>query len=393
MWIERKIQKHLSELLTQFPALLLTGARQTGKTSLLRKMLPHYAYVSLDTIQDAELADRSPEQFLLMNPPPLIIDEVQYAPGLFRSLKKFIDNNRHSMGQFVLTGSQKFSLMQKVSESLAGRIAIQEIETLSLEEISQSQNLESKLLPKLLVRGGFPELWRNPDMSTNAFFRSYVQTYLERDLQQLLQVTKLRDFDRFLRLLATRHAQTLNKADLAKDLGLAPSTIGEWVSVLEASNIIESLEPFYFNIGKRLIKNPKIYFQDSGLVCYLLQVQETQILSNPFLGALWEGLVYSELRKQHPEEDKQIYFYRDQQAKEVDFLLLQGGVLHMYEVKWNELPSSSDSKNLTYLHSLLLERKDLPFQIGKVSLVSTTETSFPLNDRVWVISYKDLNKV
>src|SRR5437763_3733687 len=227
------------------PVMVLTGARQTGKTSTLLRLFPNHAFVSLDLPTEAEQAEKEPDNFLRRHPAPAIIDEVQYAPGLFRHLKVAVDASRASNGQFLLTGSQKFTLMKSVSESLAGRADILELETLSLAEIRAAR--PQTKLEAAIVRGGFPELHANPDIDHTTFYNSYLATYLQRDVRSLANVGNLRDFERFLRACALRSANLLNKADLARDVGIAPSTANHWLSTLEASGQVVLLEPWFSN--------------------------------------------------------------------------------------------------------------------------------------------------
>ena len=228
MWIPRDVEARLKRSAKTRPVIVLTGARQTGKTSTFRHLFPDYGFVSLDLPTEAEQAEKEPERFLQRHPPPVIIDEVQYAPGLFRHLKVAVDAHRTRNGQFLLTGSQKFTLMKNVSESLAGRADIVELETLSFAEIRGA--LPKAELETAIVRGGFPELYANPDIDSVAFYNSYLATYLERDVRALANVGSLRDFERFLRACALRSANLLNKADLARDVGIAPSTANQWLS-------------------------------------------------------------------------------------------------------------------------------------------------------------------
>lgn len=341
------------DLARSYPAVVLTGPRQVGKTTLLKELFPAHKYVSLDGVNEASMAEESPDEFLRRYPPPLLIDEVQYAPKLFRHLKIAIDNLRHDHGRFILTGSQKFQLMAGVSESLAGRAAIVELEPLMLSEIlaEQAKLFDQQGLEDTLIRGFYPELWRNISMDPTEFYRSYLATYLERDLRQIIQVTSLRDFDRFMRSCASRSGSLLNKSDLAKDLGTSAKTIHSWLNALEASNQIMLLEPYFGNIQKRLIKSPKLYFGDVGLLNYLLNVSSEQVSQHPLIGGIWETAVYSEIRKYIKNHGMraQLYFYRDQQSREVDFVIETGGYLHLIECKWKEIPQASDARTMTTL--------------------------------------------
>ena len=261
MWIPRAVEPRLQRSAKTRPVVVLTGARQTGKTSTFLRLFPKHAFVSLDLPNEAEQAEKEPGTFLQRHPPPVLIDEVQYAPGLFRHLKVAVDAHRTRNGQFLLTGSQKFTLMKNVSESLAGRADIVELETLSFAEIQAA--LPQTGIETAIVRGGFPELYANPDIDSVAFYNSYLATYLERDVRSLTNVGSLRDFERFLRACALRSANLLNKADLARDVGIAPSTANHWLSMLEASGQIVLLEPWFSNRTKSIVKSPKLYLADT----------------------------------------------------------------------------------------------------------------------------------
>src|SRR6266704_977328 len=245
MWITRDVEPKLQRSARTRPVMVLTGARQTGKTSTLRRLFPNHHFVSLDLPTEAEQAEKEPESFLRRHPAPAIIDEVQYAPGLFRHLKVAVDARRAKNGQFLLTGSQKFTLMKGISESLAGRADIIELETLSFGEIHRAR--PDVGVDHAIVRGGFPELHADPDIDAVAYYNSYIATYLERDIRSLADVGSLRDFERFVRACAFRSANLLNKADLARDVGISPSTANHWLSVLEASGQIVLLEPWFSN--------------------------------------------------------------------------------------------------------------------------------------------------
>ena len=373
MWIERDIEPRLRRSVRTRPAVVLTGARQTGKTSTLLRLFPNYGFVSLELPTEAEQAEKEPVNFLRRHPPPVIVDEVQYAPQLFRHLKAPVDANRARNGQFLLTGSQKFTLMKSVSESLAGRADIVELETLSWAEIRAA--LPQVRLEAAIVRGGFPELQANPDIDPVAFYNSYLATYLERDVRSLANVGSLRDFERFLRACALRSANLLNKADLARDVGISPSTAGHWLSTLEASGQIVLLEPWFSNRTKSITKSPKLYLADTGLLCTLLNVRsEDALLQSPAVGAIWETFVFAQLRARERWAGRagSLFFWRDR-AREVDFVVDVGGQLELFEAKWTELPSETDAVNLNFVRDALGRAT-----VTNGAVVSRTPNSFPL---------------
>lgn len=373
MWIPRSIEPHLRRSARTRPVVVLTGARQTGKTSTFRRLFPQHAFVSLDLPTEAEQAEKDPTAFLRRHPPPVIVDEVQYAPGLFRHLKAEVDANRNRNGQFLLTGSQKFVLMKNISESLAGRSDIAELETLSLAEIRAA--LPKTPLELAIVRGGFPELHANPEIDSVAFYNSYIATYLERDVRSLSNVGSLRDFERFLRACALRSANLLNKADLARDVGIAPSTANHWLSVLEASGQIVLLEPWFSNRTKSITKSPKLYLADTGLLCALLNIRsEEALLQAPAAGAIWETFVFAQLRARERNAGRthSLFFWRDR-TREVDFVVDIAGRLELFEAKWTEVPTANDAVNLEFVRSVAGKR-----QISGGAVVCRTPNSFPL---------------
>jgi len=376
MMIDRSGSLRIRELLGFFPAVAVVGARQTGKTTLVQSQFPEYTYVSLDVPSEAEAAENDPERFFARHPEPVIIDEVQYAPNLFRHLKVRIDRDRHGMGRYILTGSQKFGLMESLSESLAGRVGFVSLEGLSLAELRSARmgNLRT-----WLHRGGFPELWRVRDFPERQFYASYLATYLERDVRQLLNVGNLRDFDRFLRALAQRHGQQLDYTAIATGVGVDVRTIKGWISVLEASNQIVLLEPWYGNVGKRIMKRPKVYFADSGLVCWLLGIEADALDDSPFIGALWEGAVYAELRRlaESLGLNRTFYYYRDNEQLEVDFLVVGDGA-RFVEVKWTQYPVVRDGRNLKRLADLTQNGKSPELQKPSLWVLSRTDQSYPL---------------
>ena len=319
----------------------LTGARQTGKTSLMRRLFPDHAFVTLDLPSEAEQAERDPGSFLTRYPPPVIVDEVQYAPGLFRHLMTAVDRDRGRPGAFLITGSQPLGLMKSVSDSLAGRAGIVELESLSFAEARAAH--PHLAVEEFLVRGGFPERYANLAIESEDFLGSYVATYLERDLRQLLQVTNLRDYERFLRT-----AQLLNRADLGRDVGISGSTAGAWLSALEASHQLVLLEPWFANRTRVLVKRPKLYLRDAGLDAFLCGVHTTQALhSSPLAGALWETLVCAEIRRAQSSRRGgwDLNFWGDR-MREADFLLHRAGRFHLADVKWTEHPGIRDAEVL-----------------------------------------------
>jgi predicted AAA+ superfamily ATPase len=337
MWIERSYTSKIEEAVKSRSVVLLTGVRQSGKSSLLQKLFPEADYVTLDRIVFAEEAEENPTAFLNRFKKQVIIDEIQYAPSLFRELKIKIDEDRSVRGKWILTGSQQFSLMRHISESLAGRVRILNLGTLSALELSKTTLLKNKR--DLLWKGGFPEIWAE-NFNANDFFDDYIQTYLERDLKQILNVTNLRDFRRFLTLLALRVGQLMNYSELSKEVGVAVNTIKAWVNALETSGIIILLPPYYKNLGKRIIKAPKLYFCDNGLVAALLNIDSLKALDNSLhLGNIWENFVMSEYLKEGFVAGKNIFYFRDKNGVEIDFIIEKGGEIFLVEAKHSERPN------------------------------------------------------
>ncbi len=391
MYIKRTIESRLHGLADHFPALILTGARQAGKTTLLRNCFPEHRYVTLDLPSIAEQAERDPQSFFGANPPPLIVDEVQYAPGLFRQLKAQIDHERGLMGRFILTGSQNFTLMKGVSDSLAGRCAAVELENMSLQELSAHGLTSGNPWIHVMSRGQFPELWRDTDIPSRDFHSSYLAAYLERDVRQILNVTSLRDFERFIRVLAARSGNLLNKTEVARDVGVSIKAIGDWVSVLEASGQIVLLEPWFSNFGKRIVKTPKVYFRDSGLLCFLLGLDEPSLAGSPFLGPVWETFVIAEMRKavSSTGDPTRFWFYRDQAAREIDFVLEKAGRLSFVEAKWSEHPGRNDTRTIDSVEEALL-RSQGPWKPGRHAVISPTAVSYPISERIKAVGPQNI---
>jgi predicted AAA+ superfamily ATPase len=273
--------------------------------------------------------------------------------------------------------------MKEVSDSLAGRCALLDMEPFSVDELGNDfWQAKSELgLASILTRGLYPQLWAEPSMPRSDFYRSYLGTYIERDVRQILNITSVRDFDRFMRVCAVRSGQLVNKSEIAKEVGVSPKTINDWLSILHASNQVVLLEPYFENISKRVVKSPKLYFTDTGLVTFLMGLDQSTILSSPFLGNIWETFVFAELRKtlflERPEAS--LWFYRDQQ-KEADFIISYGSKIYLLDAKWKEVPTRREFATVNSIQKLFKRAYE------KTYLISTNEKSFPLSVNEQVIS-------
>ena len=311
--IHRTIEKEVLRAARAFPSLLVTGPRRAGKTTLLRKLFPKAAYYLLEDPMLIMRIREDPHAFLENVTTPAIFDEIQNIPELFNYIKAAIDKEPQRKGRWLITGSQEAPLMKGVSESMAGRVAVFQLLPFSYEET-----------PKVsALRGGFPEVLQRPQ-SSGTWFRSYLQTYLERDVRAISSIRNLAVFRKFLSLLASRAGTLLNKTDLAAPLGVSVPTITEWLSILEITGQILIVPPFFENFGKRLIKSPKIYFTDTGLLCWLLDItRESDLARGVFAGPVFENFIASEVVKHqvHTGKQRQLYFFRDEQGLEVDFVI------------------------------------------------------------------------
>lgn len=378
MWIERIAVDELRRTVTSFPVLALVGPRQVGKTSLLERTFPEFRYVSLDVASMAEMAETRPAEFLERHAPPLIIDEVQYAPGLFRHLKAHVDAHRGENGLFILTGSQNFALMHALSDSLAGRVAVVPFLGLSGEEWIASPASPGIPWARFLLRGGYPGLWAEPGISRERWYQGYLATYLERDVRNLIRVASLRDFERFLRACAARCSQTLNMAELGRDVGVSAVTAREWIGALVASNQILLLEPYFRSRGKRLVKSPKLYFTDTGLAAFLMGLDAEAALDGSVAGALWENHVVGQwLRwRDWRQPAAALWYWRDQGGNEVDLLVEWRGRLHAIECKYRELPDAGDARGIRRLRAFYADETIAAF------IACTTPNAFNVAEGV-----------
>lgn len=381
LYLPRSLTQPIITASRQFPVLMLTGPRQVGKTTLLKALCETAGakgtprrYVTLDNPMLLTLAREEPALFLQRFPPPVLIDEIQYAPGLLPLIKENVDA-AGGKGLYWLTGSQPFHLMQNVSESLAGRVAVMHLQGLSLAEslgkgaaskpfLPDSAPAETsppaKLTPlawvfERLWRGSFPALYATDPPDRDLFYSSYLQTYLQRDVRDLAQVGDMTAFTRFLRSAAARTAQLLNLADMARDVGVAPNTARHWLTILQASGLVWLLEPYHTNLSKRLVKTPKLYFLDTGLAAYLTEWSSPATLeAGAMAGALFETWVVAELLKSwwHNGKQAHFYYYRDKDQKEIDVLIMRDGCLYPIEIKKTAQPSREAVRHFGLLDKL-----------------------------------------
>ena len=341
-YIPRTASTQLDHGARHFPAVLLTGARQCGKTTLLKHVFPKANYVLLEDPDVIARVNSDPRGFLDELKTPVILDEIQNTPALLGYVRTRIDSAPEQKGQWLLTGSQEAPLMKGVSESMSGRVAVLQLYPLSI--------LESDKVS--VLRGGYPAIVKKPALA-DLWFRSYLQTYLERDVRAVTAIKDLSTFRRFMALLASRHGGILNKTDLAAPLGVSVPTISSWLNVLEMTGQILVVPPFYENFGKRLIKSPRLYFTDSGLACHLLGIDSVMTMrKSPFHGSLFEGFVAAEIIKHQVNRGKrkELYYFRDQQGLEVDFVIPQGaGALLLAEAKASKTPKPSMAQPLQRL--------------------------------------------
>ena len=384
MYIKRTISRVLLQACKQFPAVLVTGPRQSGKTTLLQEELGPlgYAFVSFDDPVVREFALQDPNGFLDgFKDKALVLDEVQYVPELFSYLKVRIDADRARYGRFVLTGSQQFQMMRNISDSLAGRVAILELLPFALEELGE------RIAPtaaEQIWRGGYPPVVLNPDVR-ELWLRSYLSTYLERDVRQLQNIRDLGQFQSFLTLCAAMHGQEVNLARLSRQCGVSQPGARQWLDVLTASYIVQSVPPYHNNLGKRVIKSPKLYFLDSALAAELTRQPSADALwTGPMGGAFFEGWVVTETikfwnaRARRPD----IYFWRSHDGLEVDLIIESRSRLHAIEVKQTATPSMHHIGGLHRFRSLAGSDA-----VGSLALVCNVREPTPLANGVTAIPW------
>ncbi|HLF14050.1 MAG TPA: ATP-binding protein [Bacteroidota bacterium] len=333
-YIPRVLEKTVSAWLKSFPVVGITGPRQSGKSTMLKKLLGDtYEYVTFDDFRMIDQFHSDPEKFMRMHDDRVIFDEVQRVPEIFQALKLSVDRERGTRGKFILTGSGQFAFMKNVSESLAGRIGL-----LTLLPFQHSE-VPARLRDESLYLGGYPELVTRGYDSSEGWFSSYLETYLNRDLRDLYNIGDMRDFRRCVQMLASRTAQILNMSDLARDIGITVPTVKKWVSVLEASHIIFLLPPFYKNMGKRISKSPKVYFHDTGIVSYLTGVRNAALFeTGPMYGQLFENYIVADILKRelHTSAGGDLYYIRTNHGVEVDLIVDRKSEAEYIEIKTSE---------------------------------------------------------
>lgn len=330
MYHKREIEAVVEKYLEVFPVVGITGPRQSGKSTLLQHLLKSYRYVTFDDYKIRDFIRDDPDGFMKIYNHHVIFDEAQKVPEIFELVKIVVDQDRNRYGKFVLTGSSQFTLLKQISESLAGRIGLLSLLPYQFLEIPTALRRES------IYRGGYPELTNREYEYAEEWYSAYINTYINKDVREISNIGNLRDFERFIRLLAANTAQTLNMSSYAHDLGVSVPTIKSWISVLEASYIIFLIPPYYENYGKRISKRPKLYFWDVGLVSYLTGYNtEQQFLNGPMRGAIFENYMVSEINKKlcHGGRQEALYYFRSSAGLEVDLIIDRKTIKHFIEIK------------------------------------------------------------
>lgn len=356
----RTIKKEMEIYLTKYPILALTGPRQSGKTTFLKKQFPSYTYINLENIDDRNYALRDPNGFLAQYNKYVIFDEVQRVPELFSYLQTKVDEN-NIMGQYILSGSQNFHLMRNITQSLAGRVALFKLLPFDFQELQQNNWLDSDYSVNL-QKGFYPAIY-DRDIPSKVFYSNYIQTYVERDLSELIHLKDLKRFRNFISLCAARVGQLLNLNSLANECGISQPTAKSWISVLETSYIVYQLQPYHTNFNKRITKSPKLYFYDTGLLCFLLKIKDaTSIKTSPYKGGLFENFVINEYLKQNYHQNLMLdfWFWRDAIGHEIDFIWQNSETINLVEIKASQTIMPEMFKGLSYFEKFnpaLIESK------------------------------------
>lgn len=393
MYYNRHIESLLQQGSSSYPVVMLTGPRQVGKTTLLKHLSEKKrTFVSLDDPAMRSLAKLQPKLFFERYQPPLLIDEIQYAPELFPYIKMIVDQKNEN-GLFWITGSQIFPLMQGVSESLAGRVLLLRLYGLSLGELATRpaaefpQDIKHYLatgdsidVAGRIIEGSYPRIIVEKNITPEGFYSSYFQTYLERDVRTIANIDDMMQFTNFIKLTATRSAQELNMAALSKAVGVDNTTIKRWLKILEISGIITFLQPYSANLGKRIVKRPKLYFMDTGLLCYLCAVDSAETYQkSPLKGGIFETFVVSEILKSwwYVGKTPCVYYYRDTRQKEIDIIVERGNRLYPFEIKANIQPKAS----LKQFKVLAGSSKIIDFG----GIIYTGEQASPIDQKYWMV--------
>lgn len=383
--IKRNLAPYLQKAATQYPVVTLIGPRQSGKTTLAKEMFPNKAYVNLEPLDVRTAAQLDPRKFLRQLPEGGIIDEIQHAPELLSYIQVLVDEHEIT-GEFILTGSHQVALHEAITQSLAGRTAMLKLLPLSQAELQAAGIFH--LLDYSLFHGSFPRLYAK-SIDPPSFYRDYCQTYIEKDVRSIINVTNLMQFQKFMRLCASRMGQVLTYSTIANDLGMSTHTVKQWLSILEASFLIYQLPPYFENLGKRIIKSPKLYFCDTGLVAYLIDIEtQKQIERDPLRGFFIENFVILELIKCRYNQGREphLYYYRDNNQNEVDVIYKTGEYLIPIEIK------SAETFRPEFLKGLKLFRSLAPKRVPKGYLVYAGEQEFEIDD-FQVINYKNVHRI
>jgi predicted AAA+ superfamily ATPase len=352
MIVKREITKAIKELSSKYPILAVTGPRQSGKTTLLKSIFPEYKYVSLENPDIRLFAETDMNGFLQQYDNHVIFDEAQRVPVLFSYLQTAVDESG-MMGQFILSGSQNFHLMRSITQSLAGRVAIFKLFPFDFNEMLSAGLLSENYIENL-IRGFYPALY-DRDIPSDVFYSNYVQTYIQRDVSELIAIRDIRLFQNFLSLCATRAGQLINLNGIANECGISQPTAKAWMSALENSYVVFQLYPFHENLSKRIVKTPKLYFYDTGLLCYLLKLSAVnQLITNPVKGALFENMIIAEYVKgmNHKNKIRDIWFWRDSEGHEVDLVVQEDITLNLIEIKATQTIMPDLFKGLAYFEKI-----------------------------------------